>query len=65
MIWTFLLVMTLGLVVFRLGTYSVWVAVLTTALKFTLFVVILGIIVLAWRRYRSIKASKLWLSKKN
>ena len=64
MIWAFLLVMALGLVVFRLGSYSVWVAVLTIALKLTLLVVILGIVVLVWRRFGPAMAPKLWLNKK-
>lgn len=41
MIWAFLLISALGVVLVQLGSYSVWVAVLSFGLKATLMILVI------------------------
>ena len=50
MFWVFILVAALGLVLIKLGTYSVWVTVLYGGLQLALLVIVGLTIGLIWRR---------------
>jgi len=50
MFWVFLILSALGLTLVKLGSYSVWVVVFSTALKIALIVITSLIVLLMWTK---------------
>jgi len=51
MFWGFLLVSTLGFILVKLGSYSVWMVVLSGGLKIAVAVIVLLAALLIWNRF--------------
>jgi DMSO reductase anchor subunit len=62
MMWIFMLVVGLAVALIKLGMYSVWISVLTTACKLAGLVFTALAIVYLWRRFslRNISKTKLY-----
>jgi hypothetical protein len=52
MFWTLLIGSVFGILLINLGAMSVMVAVLATAFKVALVVIVLLVVMLVWRRFR-------------
>jgi membrane protein implicated in regulation of membrane protease activity len=50
MFWGFILIAALGIMLIRLGMYSVWVGVLSGGLQLALLVIVFLTVALVWRR---------------
>jgi len=53
MFWTFLLIFALGVILVKLGSYSVWVVVLTIGLKSALLALLLVVIYFFVNRFKN------------
>ncbi len=51
MFWGFLILVALGLMFVKLGSYSVWIAVFATGLKMALIVIAVVAVLLIWNRF--------------
>ena len=53
MFWKFLLIVAFGMILFKLGSYSVLVSVLVTFAKLVVILVLGFIAMIAWKKYRA------------
>ncbi len=53
MFWKFLLVVALGLILFKFGAYSILVNLFITISKFVVFLVLGFIAFMVWRKYQT------------
>jgi len=65
MFWGFLLLSALGLTFVKLGSYSVWVVVFSTALKMALVVIAVLVALLIWTKIIKKKDSPITINPRN
>lgn len=51
MFWLSLIVLSLAVVLVKLGAYSVWVSILTGGLKVALLVITILVVALIWKKF--------------
>ena len=53
MFWKFLLVVALGLILFKFGSYSILVNLFITISKFVVFLVLCLVAFMVWKKYQT------------